>query len=82
MINIGVNPIHFGIFFILNIVLGLITPPVGLCNFAAAAIGRTRVEGVSREIIPLVALDAVVLVIITYIPETVLYLPRIFGFLE
>jgi tripartite ATP-independent transporter DctM subunit len=82
MINIGVNPIHFGIFFILNIVLGLITPPVGLCNFAAAAIGRTRVEGVSREIIPLVVLDAVVLVIITYIPETVLFLPRMFGFLE
>ena len=82
MIKMGVNEIHFGLVFVLNIVLGLITPPVGLCNFAAAAIGRTSVEGVSKEIIPFAIVGFIILIIITYFPETVLFIPRISGFLE
>lgn len=71
----GVDPVHFGIVMIVNMMIGLLTPPVGMALFVVARIAETSVGAVAREAVPYVLALAVVLAIITYVPATVLFLP-------
>jgi C4-dicarboxylate transporter DctM subunit len=59
--------------------IGLCTPPLGVCLFAACGIAKVSLEEITKEIFPFVALEIAVLIIITYLPQTVLYIPRILG---
>ena len=66
MVSIGIDPLHFGVILVLNLVIGLTTPPVGVCLFIACSIANTRLELVSRAIWPFIMSSLAVLLIVTY----------------
>jgi tripartite ATP-independent transporter DctM subunit len=75
--SMGVNEIHLAVVMVINLILGLLTPPVGLILNVVAVIGRTDVSSVFRESIPYLAVLTVVLMIVTYVPAVSLWLPRL-----
>ncbi|RYE88464.1 MAG: TRAP transporter large permease subunit [Hyphomicrobiales bacterium] len=74
----GIDPVHFGVIMILNLGIGLNTPPVGAVQFVACAVGKITVWEAMRSIWPFYAASLVVLGLVTYIPEISLWLPRLF----
>lgn len=68
VLQVGVNPIQFGVMVVLNLVLGLCTPPVGVCLFAATNIGETKLTGVVKELVPYLISNFLVLFLVTYVP--------------
>jgi len=76
----GVDPVHFGMIMLLNLGIGLITPPVGPTLFVGCAIGKVTMEEVSRELWPFYAAMCIALLIITYVPAISLWLPRSLGY--
>jgi C4-dicarboxylate transporter DctM subunit len=74
---LGVDPVHFGVVVVLNLVLGLITPPVGASLFVVSAISGLPLEKLSRAILPFIYAGLVVLGLVTYIPWLSLALPRL-----
>ena len=78
--QIGVDPLHFGVILVLNLVIGLTTPPVGVCLFIACSIGQTNLERLSRAILPFLLASIVVLLICTYWEALVLAIPVFFGY--
>jgi tripartite ATP-independent transporter DctM subunit len=76
----GVDPVHFGIIMILNLGIGLLTPPVGPTLVVGCAIGKVSMEAVSRSILPFYIPMLIVLLLVTYIPALSLWLPRIMKF--
>lgn len=78
---IGVHPLHFGIIMIVNLVIGLCTPPVGTALFIGSAVGKIPVERLSKALLPYYAVLVAVLLLITYIPAITMTLPRLFGFI-
>ena len=74
-----IDPVHFGIVFVLNVVIGVVTPPIGANMFITCSIARCSVAEFSREAIPLLAALRILLLCITYIPELTLFLPRLLG---
>ena len=77
--NLGVEPVHFGVVMVLNLMIGMITPPVGLCLFIVSAIGRVSVDKVTRAALPMIAICIVVLMAVAFVPAVSLTLPMIFG---
>lgn len=77
--SIGVDPVHFGMIMMINLGLGLITPPVGSVLFVGSAVADLSIEKVTRVMLPFYFGLLIVLMVITYIPEISLWLPRIFG---
>ncbi len=78
--NLGVHPIHFGIIMIMNLCIGICTPPVGSALFVGCGIAETTITKVLKHIIPFFIAMIIVLFITTYIPEISLIIPRLFGF--
>ncbi len=79
-VSLGIDPVHFGIVVIFNLMIGLITPPLGLCLFVAEAIANVGLGALIRQIIPLFVVELVVLLVITLVPQTVTGLPNLFGY--
>lgn len=79
-VDLGVDPTHFGILVIFNLMIGLITPPMGLCLFVADSIANVGLGRLSKQILPLFLVELLVLLIITFVPQTVIGLPRLLGF--
>lgn len=79
-VSMGIDPTHFGILVVFNLMIGLITPPMGLCLFVADSIANVGLGKLTRQILPLFLVEVLALVIITYVPSTVLAIPRFFGF--
>lgn len=79
-ISMGVDPTHFGILVVFNLMIGLITPPMGLCLFVADSIANVGLGRLTRQIVPLFFVELLVLIIISFVPVTVIGLPRLFGF--
>lgn len=77
--KLGLDPIHFGIIMILNLCIGLCTPPVGSVLFVGVGIANTTIEKVIRPLLPLFVVMIIALFLITYIPQLSLWLPRVFG---
>lgn len=75
--QIGMDPVHFGVVMMLNLGMGLLTPPVGSTLFVGCAIGRISIEQLSKMMIPFYAVMFAVLMVITYIPFVVMTLPRL-----
>lgn len=75
--GIGVDPVHFGIVMMLNLAIGLLTPPVGSTLFVGCAIGKVSIEQLSRTMLPFYGVMILVLLIITYIPSIVMFLPKL-----
>lgn len=80
MVGLGFDPLHFGIVFIVNLCIGLATPPLGLCLYGACSISGVTLEEISREIFPFIILNIGVLGIITYFPALTLWFPRMLGY--
>jgi tripartite ATP-independent transporter DctM subunit len=78
--SFGIDPVHFGIVMLLNLGIGLLTPPVGTTLFVGCAIGKVSVDDIMREIWPFYYVMFAVLMLVTYIPAVSLWLPHSFGF--
>lgn len=78
--SVGIDPVHFGVVITLNLMIALLSPPVGMLMFIACQIGKVGIDVFSREVVPFLAALIVVMALITVIPDTVLWLPDlIFG---
>jgi TRAP-type C4-dicarboxylate transport system permease large subunit len=75
--SVGIDPVHMGIVICLNLVLGLITPPVGAVLFAVCGMTNMSLDRLSRAIWPPFLVSLVVLAIVTYLPWLSTYLPRL-----
>ncbi|WP_313242665.1 TRAP transporter large permease [Stutzerimonas nitrititolerans] len=75
--GIGVDPVHFGMIMLVNLGIGLITPPVGAVLFVGAAIGKVTIENTVKALLPFYAALFMVLMAVTYIPAISLWLPSI-----
>lgn len=80
--SLGVDPVHFGIVMIVNLGLGLITPPVGSVLFVGSAVARMRIEHVVRALIPFYFGLLFVLLVVTYIPAISLFIPWLAGMIS
>jgi tripartite ATP-independent transporter DctM subunit len=77
MTSFGVDPVHFGMIMMLNLGIGLCHPPVGATLFVGCAVGKVTIEQVMRRIWPFYAVMFAVLMLVTYLPELSLWLPRL-----
>jgi tripartite ATP-independent transporter DctM subunit len=76
---VGIDPIHFAVIALLNLMIGLTTPPLGVCLFVAAGIGKTSIGSVARAGFPFLLMSLLVLALVTLFPGLSLYLPGLFG---
>lgn len=73
--QIGVDPVHLGVIVCLNLVIGMVTPPLGLCLMIVCAIGKLSIEEVTKAILPMIGVAIAVLMAVTYLPFISLWLP-------
>lgn len=78
-LTVGVDPIHFSVIAVLNLIIGLTTPPVGVCLFVASSIGKISIEEVSRSSLPFLLVSFIVLGLVTLFPQLSLFLPGLFS---
>ena len=78
ILKLGIDPVHFGMIMILNLGIGLITPPVGPTLFVGCAIGKVTMEQVSKELWPFYGAMCLALLLVTYVPALSLWLPSLF----
>ena len=76
---LGIDPVHFGMIMLVNLGIGLITPPVGSVLFVASAVSKQKIEQVVKAMLPFYAVLFLVLMLVTYIPAISLFLPKLFG---
>ncbi|MCF8020887.1 MAG: TRAP transporter large permease [Vallitaleaceae bacterium] len=76
--SLGMDPVHFGVVLILALAIGLCTPPVGSALFVGCAIGKVSIEKMTKSLLPFYAVMIVVLLLITFIPGIVMFVPNLF----
>jgi TRAP-type C4-dicarboxylate transport system permease large subunit len=81
-IELGVHPVHFAIIMCVNLTVGLITPPMGLVLFVASSVSGERVETIAKAILPFLAVEIVVIFLITFFPALSMTIPRLTGFVQ
>jgi len=81
-VELGIDPVHFGIIMIANLCIGLCTPPVGTCLFLGCTVGKSNIVAVSRAMLPFYAAMVAGLLLISYVPALSLWLPRLAGVLK
>ena len=79
-IQLGIDPIHFGIVMVMNLSIGLCTPPVGSVLFVGCSVAKLPITKVIKPLLPMYVAMIIALLLVTYIPELSLYIPRLFGF--
>ncbi|QFT34445.1 Sialic acid TRAP transporter permease protein SiaT [Labrenzia sp. THAF82] len=79
-LQFGIDPLQFAMMLVLNLTIGMITPPVGPVLFVIATVGRLKIEGLSRAVLPLLAAEILVLLLVILVPNISTALPRFFGF--
>jgi len=77
---LGIDLVHFGVVVVVNIMIGLLTPPYGLLLFVLSNMTKQPLGRIVREAVPFILMSILVLIIITAIPDAVLWLPRLFGY--
>ena len=80
LVSLGLHPLHVGLVFVLNLSIGLITPPVGVCLFVSSAIGGISIEKLTRAMLPFMVVEVAVLLLVSFLPQTVLLFPKVFGY--
>ncbi|MGG7644895.1 TRAP transporter large permease [Rhodovulum sp. YNF3179] len=80
--DLGVHPVHFAIIMSVNLTVGLATPPMGLVLFVASSVSNERVETIAKAILPFLAIEVLVIFLITYVPAISMFVPRITGFVQ
>ncbi|MER1990016.1 MAG: TRAP transporter large permease subunit, partial [Solibacillus isronensis] len=76
-IEAGMDPVQFGVVLILNLAVGLVTPPVGTCLFVGCAIGKIPIEKATKGMLPFYGAMIVILLLITFVPDITLKLPEL-----
>lgn len=76
--TVGMDPIQFGVMMVLNLVIGLVTPPVGVCLFVASQIGKVSIGKTARELLPFLGVSLAVLMLVAFVPQITLFLPSLF----
>ena len=79
---LGMHEVQFGIMLIMNLGLGLLTPPVGQVLFVGCSVGETSIERLTKALLPQMAFMVLALILITYIPAITMWLPRLFGYIK
>ncbi len=79
-VALGIDPIHFGIMMVLNLCIGLCTPPVGSVLFVGCGIAGTTISKMIKPLLPFYVAMIIALIFVTYIPEISLFLPKFFGY--
>jgi TRAP-type C4-dicarboxylate transport system permease large subunit len=77
---LGLDMVHFGVVVVINVMIGLVTPPFGLLLFIVANMTKQPLAAIVRECVPFIIAAIVVLAIVTFVPDTILWLPKIFGY--
>ena len=75
--KMGVDPVHFGLIVCINLIIGMATPPLGITLFTACSIGKVPISKVAGPLLPMLAIMIFVLIIVTYVPSFVLFLPKL-----
>jgi tripartite ATP-independent transporter DctM subunit len=78
--SLGIDPVHFGVVAIVNLMIGLITPPYGILLFVINAVTGIPLKEIIRETLPFLVVLILALLVMIFIPEIVLWLPRTFGY--
>lgn len=81
-VDLGVHPVHFAIIMSVNLTVGLATPPMGLVLFVASSVSGEKVETISKAILPFLAIEVLVIFLITYVPAISMTIPRLTGFID
>jgi len=79
VLEYGIDPVHFGVIVVINLTLGLMTPPVGTVLFVTSALADIKLERLIKALVPFLLVSLVILLLITYIPELTLYLVKLSG---
>ena len=79
MTALGMHPVHFGIVLVLNLCIGLCTPPVGTILFVGSGVAGISVSQVIKPLLPFLAIMIIVLMMVLFIPEISMFLPRMFN---
>jgi TRAP-type C4-dicarboxylate transport system permease large subunit len=77
---LGIDLVHFGVVVVVNIMIGLLTPPYGLLLFVLANMTKQPLGTIVREALPFILMSVLVLAIITVVPDSILWLPRVWGY--
>ena len=80
--DLGIDSIHFAIIMSVNLTVGLATPPMGLVLFVASSVSGEKVETIARAILPFLAVEVLVIFLITFVPEISMTIPRLTGFAD
>ncbi|MCK4760303.1 MAG: TRAP transporter large permease, partial [Candidatus Aminicenantes bacterium] len=80
VVQLGIDPIHFGIILVFNLCIGLCTPPVGTVLFVGCAVAGTSISNVLKPLLPLFIAMIVALLLVTFIPAISMFLPKLFGY--
>ncbi|HHF98075.1 MAG TPA: TRAP transporter large permease [Candidatus Aerophobetes bacterium] len=78
--GLGVHPLHFGFVMVLNLTIGLITPPLGACLFILCGISNLTLEELTKAILPFLVAEIAILFLCTYVPAIPMFLPKLLGF--
>lgn len=76
-VSVGMDPIQFGVMAVLNLMIGLTTPPVGVCLFVASNIGKISIAKITRAILPFLLVSLAVLMLVSFVPQISLFLPSL-----
>jgi C4-dicarboxylate transporter DctM subunit len=79
-VSLGLNPVHLGLVFTINLSIGMFTPPFGFNLFVIQSLLKTPLEKIAKTIVPFFVLYVIALLLITYIPKFVLWLPALAGY--
>lgn len=77
--QIGVDPLHFGLIIVVNLAIGMVTPPLGVCLFVGCGIANIKLEDITRAVWPFLIVMVVDIILITYIPAISTFLPKMLG---
>ena len=80
VVALGIDPVHFGVIVVVNSMLGLITPPYGLLLFIVAGITKQPLGAIVRDLVPFIFALILALAVITFVPDFVLFVPRLLGY--
>jgi C4-dicarboxylate transporter DctM subunit len=78
---LGIDPLHFGLVMVLNIAVGLLTPPLGVCLFVVCGVTGISLGRIIRSVLPFLALELAVLLLVTYVPAVILWIPGLLGYM-
>jgi C4-dicarboxylate transporter DctM subunit len=80
--SFNIDPLHFGLIMTVNLAIGYCTPPMGVSLFITDTIAKRGIIKISKSVFPFLLIQIFVLLLITYLPDLVLYLPKVFGFIK